>query len=126
MNYLTKLLQKLGLKGLTSPKFNPDKWNWYHYLAASKATKYRFHGDAVKKSNSWVTCAVGQLCSAIPKSKNHFGNAPDDEKLANLGMEFMYKIRQREYHNAKLVLDKIERRTVQVLYIMEQENKTKW
>lgn len=63
-------------------------------------------------ANSWVTCACGNLCDAIPRALD---GAPLDAELRSLGLTFMNNI---EYQDSKLALetlDKIEKRSSAIL-----------
>src|SRR5690348_9129825 len=76
--------------------------------------------EANELAKSWVTCAVGEQCSIIPRSE--ISNGPDDEELYTLGILFSMSIEKmmRDYHfktfaehvkNAKITLDRIEVRS---------------
>jgi hypothetical protein len=113
MEFLKRLKERLGLG-----KFNPEEWDWYEFFKASDKRKEKYWREACNLANSWVTCACGQVCSALPKAS--WGQPMDDE-LRQLGSSFDKHIRKRRYGEAEKILDKIESRTV--LLLREERNK---
>ena len=93
-------------------KFDPKNWDWYAYLDASDEVKESYSVEALDLASSWVTCACGQLCDALPKS---FNQRPADDHLRYLGEVFMDSIESRAYISAKATLDNIEIRTAYLL-----------
>ena len=69
-----------------------------------------------QEAKQWVTCAVGNQCSSIPR--NELG-VPIDYELQILGTAFMAYIRNRNLVDAKSTLKAIEDRVTQILRIME-------
>ncbi len=84
--------------------------------------------NAKEHSISWVTCAVGNQCTSLPRLDN---GCPVDKKLANLGDAFNIHIHnmwwetisnsdniysfQYNKHMAKGILHKIEERSKELL-----------
>ena len=90
----------------------PFNWNTFIKKAiAVEVTKGEVK-EATKLCQSWVTCACGNQCDAIPR--NELG-APKDDYLQNLGMHFMYLIRDHEWIQAKDTLEEIECRSIKLL-----------
>jgi hypothetical protein len=71
------------------------------------------------EASSWVTCAVGNTCSIIPRG---FTGAPLDLKLYRLGNMFYESIADKDLYNARENLDKIEARS-RTLIRLERKNK---
>jgi hypothetical protein len=70
------------------------------------------------EASSWVTCAVGNTCSIIPR---RFTGAPLDLKLYKLGNMFYESIADKDLYNARETLDKIEARS-RTLIRLERKN----
>lgn len=102
-------------------------FNWFHFLEKpSKEIKSKDMGIATTKACSWITCACGQLCKALPRNEE---GEPKDSKLYNLGIKFYNEIDSAELAHdnsefkkadqylkkAKKVLEKIEKRTIKLL-----------
>jgi len=69
--------------------------------------------DAIRRlANSWVTCACGQACKALPRREN---GSPLDPQLHGLGKFFSDYIELFEYEKAKEILQRIETRTCELL-----------
>lgn len=64
------------------------------------------------EASSWVTCAVGNLCSVIPRDM--FG-APCDNYLRFLGQQFSGAIHEDKFEEAGHILEKIEKRSGEIL-----------
>lgn len=72
------------------------------------------------KSNSWVTCACGNLCKSIPRWNN---GEPRDDRLSKLGHKFSVTwlyIRnnekcQKSKANLTIILEQIEQRSIKLL-----------
>jgi hypothetical protein len=62
-------------------------FNWLEYLSRPIE---QYEGEDVegaeRRSASWVTCAVGNLCAAIPRRE--FTQEPMDWALCTLGLKF--------------------------------------
>jgi len=92
--------------------------NWTSFLAKAVAGKYtqdshRFEYEfAIDKALSWVTCACGNQCAAIPRDKK---GMPDDWLLMDLGSEFARHIFTCKWGRAKRVLCMIEERSAVIL-----------
>lgn len=74
--------------------------------------------DAEIKAEQWVTCAVGNQCAAIPRRENG-SNAPADEELFRLGVEFSGNIELRDWRTAQIILRRIETRSAEILAEMQ-------
>ena len=98
-------------------KFDPENWDWYAFLDASKEVKEKYSNEAYDLSSGWVTCACGQVCSVLPKGKH--SNAPLDNELGDLGEDFSSEIEVDQWGSAKVILYKIEARTI---FLLKQPN----
>ena len=97
-------------------KFDPENWDWYAYLNASKEIKENFSDKAEDLSGNWTTCACGQVCDVLPKN---YDKAPTDYEANILGNDFCELIFSQDWENAKNTLDKIEARTI---FLLQQPN----
>lgn len=102
------------------------EFNWFTELdnainTEPTFTRCKYLSDMAKE---WVTCACGELCK---KLKRRRGGAPEDPFLYNYGTEFNYAIKQRDWNYAKLVLEQIEKRTIELLneLALNQEQESK-
>ena len=90
------------------------EFNWYTEL--NKATKSEPSEETylylIKRAGSWVTCACGELCKALPRKPN---GQPKDHKLFKAGCLFAVCIDDKNWRKALVVLNKIEARTSQLL-----------
>lgn len=91
-----------------------DLFNWNEVVNHALT-----HGDGEldlpeleKRSGNWVTCAVGNLCDALPRDHN---GAPEDEYLFNWGNSFAHAISNRQWMLAKVLLSSIEERSTALL-----------
>lgn len=64
------------------------EWNWNEFLNYETFTPEDIE-EASNRSGSWVTCACGCLCDAIPRS---ISNIPLDDELESLGYAFDYAV----------------------------------
>jgi hypothetical protein len=71
-----------------------------------------------KLSGAWVTCAVGNQCSVIPRK---FDGEPFDSELSDLGVEFHFAIRNSRRLKAFETLLKIEERSGVLIRRFEAE-----
>ena len=69
----------------------------------------------ITESLSWVTCACGNTCAALPRNEN---GMPEDVKLRRLGVTFNEKIERRQWQKALDTLVKIEKRSTKLLMKM--------
>ena len=97
--------------------FNPNNWDWYSFLRTIKNTKEKYFEEASDKAGSWVTCACGQLCSALPKDGT--SERPSDYMLYRLGETFSIDIDNKDWYKAKQTLDKIESRSTLLLNLLQ-------
>jgi hypothetical protein len=99
------------MKTYSETKKKP-KFNWYKFL--DRAAKGKLVGselaDAQDDVESWVTCAVGNQCSIIPRNEES-GGEPVDDRLYGLGCDFCESIKNEEWNTAKKIVDKIEKRS---------------
>lgn len=86
-------------------------FNWYEFLNQTTITDEEWE-DAHKLSKSWVTCACGNLCDAIPRD---VAGCPKDSDLFSLGCEFNDAIYVRDKDLALHRLDQIEKRSAEIL-----------
>lgn len=92
------------------------RFNWFEELA--KRIK-KNSGPIVKlskKAESWTTCACGNQCAALPRTKD---GEPLDHELSELGVDFFNKVHFASWHDALDILKKIELRSFKLL--MDQE-----
>jgi hypothetical protein len=116
----------------TNPR--DENFCWFKFLNQPKSdfSKQDLE-DACALSNSWITCACGQLCNSLPRQEN--SNAPIDPILTNLGLGFMENIDDAyeayvdheegflsRIESAKSVLVKIEERTIALLALQDLMN----
>lgn len=107
---------------MNNNQFDSNNWNWFHYLKAPQDIKDKHYNKAYDLAASWVTCACGELCKNLPKVKD-FNNkfdgpgleAPADNDLQCLGLEFMSNIHNEDYDDAFETLLEIEKRTIKLL-----------
>lgn len=89
--------------------------------------------QACQAAGNWQLCACGSLCRSIPREPSPFRdnkearemapnvdiilhkNAPKDERLRDLGLQFMCQIDRQDYNQALIVMNQIERRASTVL-----------
>ena len=95
------------------------EFNWYTEL--NKAIEAEPSDERCKdlknRASSWVTCACGQLCKALPRDG---GGMPDDMRLAKFGICFTDCIYNKNWPDARIVLDKIEARSTELLQEINQ------
>jgi len=91
-----------------------NEFNWFTELdKAIKAEptdeKWKYLSDM---AFSWVTCACGELCKDLPKGRN---GQPEDSYLYANGAEFSDAVDNKDWLYAKLILERIEKRTIELL-----------
>jgi hypothetical protein len=90
----------------------PFDWNRWLDRAVLKNPSSDEFQMAYGKANQWVTCAVGNQCTIIPRYLHDgSGGEPQDRELRNLGMRFMHNIQNGEWGSAKYTLLQIEQRS---------------
>lgn len=90
-------------------KMGNNPFNWFDKLNSKK-----INWDELKhKANSWVTCACGNLCDVIPRDEM---GVPDDFELVSLGIDFSYEVERQDSVSALNVLNKIEKRSAELIY----------
>ena len=108
---------------------NEEPFDWNKYLAdkIDGITEPRnpitgaiiTDGDAHCLASDWITCAVGNLCAALPRHSvglnGHVRGIPDDKKLSRLGCKFANQIEWESWVKAQRTLAKIEKRSIKVL-----------
>jgi hypothetical protein len=82
---------RIALKEATERELSDDEWE-----------------ELGEKSNDWVSCACGNMCSIIPR--DHVGR-PKDEYLAGLGETFNDNIDDKDPEEALKTLCEIEKRS---------------
>lgn len=86
----------------------PFDWN-----AALQDPSVFTDGFLKEKAESWVTCACGNQCDAIPRHEN--SGQPIDHRLAVLGRAFAGDVEYHDWQNARKTLRKIEERSKELL-----------
>lgn len=76
------------------------------------AEEHSYYMTLVKLSSDWVTCACGQLCQSLERNDE---GMPLDRIIRSLGEEFYSDIVNTNFKVAKETLEKIEKRTIQLL-----------
>lgn len=94
----------------------PFNWHAFLELAIEDAITGQESLDAIDEAEDWVTCACGNQCALIPRDPNH--GSPLDEKLRELGVNFMLAIGSCDYQGAKIILTRIEQRSSEILTAM--------
>ena len=69
-------------------------------------------------SVDWVTCACGQACKSLPRDED---GQPDDDKLKELGIDFMHTIEsaQDNYYDSIMLKNYIDQ-ALDTLFIIEK------
>lgn len=90
------------------------KFDWFRELtkACLKSPTEKEHENMSNLSASWVTCACGNICDALPRNEK---NVPEDSILKNLGCNFSDHIVDGEWLEAFKVLNLIESRVAILL-----------
>lgn len=92
----------------------------YWHKAIEDARKFGyFTSFAKQKSESWVSCACGELDERIPRGRS-FGDreikaAPKDNILYHLGSDFMVEVCDNNFDAAESTLAAIEKRAAEIL-----------
>lgn len=98
----------------------PFDWNEFLRRAIAGEISNAELSDAKSISGSWVTCACGNQCAAIPRMPSALGGGPEDELLYALGIEFTDYVVSCEFVSAKETLERIEARSAELLAVMQQ------
>lgn len=85
-------------------------FDWRRFLDRKNKTDEEWW-SAYGLARSWVTCACGNQCDALPRDHGE----PWDAKLAALGRLFACEIHACDAKRAKVTLGKIERRVAKLL-----------
>lgn len=99
------------------------RFDWNDFLTRVEAgtVTEREWKDAFELASSWITCACGNECAVLPRSSH---GCPDDDRLYDLGCDFMDIIRDGYKENESLditvlngreCLRRIEARTAYLL-----------
>ena len=98
---------------------NKPEFNWYMELdkAIKKEPSKKKYLDLKSRSESWTTCACGELCKALRRG---IDEEPKDKQLRVLGYDLSSYISIKYWRSARIVLNQIESRTSQLLN--EQRN----
>lgn len=89
-------------------------FDWRDFLKRAQAGEIT-HSENMKAewlAGSWVTCACGVQCHAIPRN---FRGEPQDIRLADLGIYFLSRINMEDWGKASEILDSIEKRSAEIL-----------
>ncbi len=97
---------------------------WERRIAEAKR-RGRFTEEDRALAAKWVTCACGEQDSRIPRrpdSDSPLGGPyePKDARLRALGNEFYLAVDIDDFRTAGAVLEKIELRAFQVLYLPDE------
>ena len=90
------------------------EFNWFTELdnaIKTEPTAERYQYLFVM-AGSWVTCACGELCKALPKGRN---GQPEDPYLFANGAEFSDAVQNKDWFYAKIILERIEKKTIKLL-----------
>jgi hypothetical protein len=90
-----------------------EAFDWNKFLENPPEKGSEEHLDACDLAESWVTCACGNLCDIIPRYPI---GSPVDEELQSLGIAFNNSIQDTRYDDAKEILDKIEKRSAELIF----------
>jgi hypothetical protein len=93
----------------------PFDWNAFldRALAGDVKPSGAEHEFASGLAQSWVTCACGNQCIAIPRSA--LTGMPNDDELQILGSDFFDDIRRGHWRSAKSILAAIEARSAALI-----------
>jgi hypothetical protein len=93
-------------------------FNWNEFLAKETIAETEW-SEAEILSRSWVTCACGNVCDAIPRHNSDADGftpgSPVDDRLRHLGILFSDSIIWRRTYRAKELLLQIEARSAELL-----------
>ncbi len=90
-------------------------FNWRTALKKAISRKQKTSPSLTEKAKSWVTCACGNVCSVIPR---YDGGSPKDNRLNNLGCTFYDDVNEGDFKAALVTLDKIEKRSGELLKVI--------
>lgn len=94
-----------------------DLFDWNLFLNKSHISNEEWL-SAAELSSSWVTCACGTQCAIIPRGKS---GSPNDYPLWQLGLTFHETIKAKDAHWAKILLERIERRSAELITELQLE-----
>jgi hypothetical protein len=101
------------MKKYTEQRAEIIAFDWNKFLENPPEYLSNEHLDACDLSCEWVTCACGNLCDIIPRSPI---GRPYDTELESLGIDFDYEIKRAEWQKAKETLEKIEKRSEEIIF----------
>ena len=89
------------------------EFNWFTELDKAINTeptdeKWKYLSDM---ASSWATCPCGELCKKLPRRRV----APEDSYLYANGAEFRYAVQNKDWFYAKIILERIEKRIIELL-----------
>ncbi|QMV49831.1 MAG: hypothetical protein [Cryophage ML09] len=90
------------------------EFNWFTELdnaIKAEPTDDKFF-DLERRASSWVTCACGELCKALPKGRN---GQPENSYLYASGAEFTDAVHNKDWFYATIILERIEKKTIELL-----------
>jgi hypothetical protein len=88
-------------------------FDWNNFLENPPEYLSIEHYRACDLASEWVTCACGNLCDIIPRSPI---GRPSDTELESLGVNFHYAVEEGDFIGAKEILDKIEKRSEELIF----------
>ena len=90
--------------------------DWNHVLDNWKTYSIDERWNFGTLSKSWVTCACGNQCDAIPRYET---GMPKDKQLYDLGLVFTAEIMFGATTKAKATLEQIEARSIELLKALD-------
>lgn len=98
-----------------------EPFNWFSALGKAKrghlALESPTHKALYTRADSWVTCAVGNLCDIFPRSES---GEPEDHTLKNLGNSFYFQVYDGCWDFAIETLHLLEKRSTEMLLEIEE------
>lgn len=94
--------------------FGP-KFDWFDVLDRLIAGEKPSDTDRAEihaRGGPWTSCACGQMCKILPRDSS---KCPKDEILKGLGADFARMMSAGDYKSARAILDKIEKRSTELL-----------
>lgn len=70
-------------------------WSAFLNKEAYSANELR---EAIRLAGSWVTCACGNQCEAIPRETD---GTPVDKRLNDLGLRFFWNVKSIAFSNSR-------------------------
>lgn len=89
-----------------------NPFNWHEALMGTDQDDFEAWYRLSQKSDSWTTCAVGNMCSILPRRE---GGSPIDDELYRLGHNFHEAVKERDAATAMSILNQIEKRSKRLI-----------